>query len=594
MATKTIAWDSGSGYITLTYTGIGNAPISVSSDANDLFEDRQQTVQIATTNGSPQKAVNLLVKQKGKTYPVGTVFNYDYTGNVQQITLPKGKYKLQCWGAQGGNVSGSYTATGSKGGYSEGVLTITEPTTIYIFVGGQGTSSSTSSTSGTANGGWNGGGASIRKSSYNSGDTYGESYPRSGGGATDMCLVTSTMNYSSGRTNRSSVSLLSRFIVAGGGAGASARYTEVTETTEGWSNIYSGDSQFYMNSIEDTDGSIFPFENGTLDATTGQVAINPTLQPKRLRTTSFISTSSYTFIKNNSTNLLVNVYYYDEIDGNCVSQSGYTSTDIQINTNYKYYKLLVKKNDESNISVSEGNNIRGLILSWEGRMWFQKNQNIVAGKNYKFIVDNPSSTGTYAYCIQFHNQSGSWISTINNKEAVAPNNAAVMKCFVVTNSFEDEGFSDNACKFYIYEYGEITNTTTSSGNSNSSQQGGGINGKGQYPGTQSSAGNEGNFGLGANQTNTGYRYVAGAGGGGWYGGGTNKSDTSTNYVNYSGGGSGFVNIANNASYRPSGYTGLELDNGSTKDGSTSFESPTGGGTEPGHVGNGYAKITVLE
>ena len=97
MATKTIAWNSGSGYITLTYTGIGNAPISVSSDANDLFEDRQQTVQIATTNGSPQKAVSLLVKQKGKTYPVGTVFNYDYTGSVQQITLPKGKYKLQCW-----------------------------------------------------------------------------------------------------------------------------------------------------------------------------------------------------------------------------------------------------------------------------------------------------------------------------------------------------------------------------------------------------------------------------------------------------------------------------------------------------------------
>ncbi len=240
MATKTIAWESGGGYITLTYTGVGNGPISVQSDTNELFEDRQQTVQIVTTDGSPQKAVNLLVKQKGKTYPAGTVFNFAYTGSVQQVTLPKGKYKLQCWGAQGGNVSGSYTATGSKGGYSEGVLTLTEPTTIYVFVGGQGTSSSSSSTSGTANGGWNGGGASVRKSSYSSGNTYGESYPRPGGGATDMCLVTSSMAYSSGRTNRSSASLLSRFIVAGGGAGASARYTEETEESTSESQVSSG------------------------------------------------------------------------------------------------------------------------------------------------------------------------------------------------------------------------------------------------------------------------------------------------------------------------------------------------------------------
>lgn len=53
-----------------------------------------------TTSGSPSRAVKLLVKQKGKT-------------------LPAGRYKLQCWGAQGGN-SYSYSGVGSKGGYSEG------------------------------------------------------------------------------------------------------------------------------------------------------------------------------------------------------------------------------------------------------------------------------------------------------------------------------------------------------------------------------------------------------------------------------------------------------------------------------------------
>lgn len=482
MATKTIAWNSGSGYITLTYTGIGNAPISVSSDANDLFEDRQQTIQIATTKGSPQKAVSLLVKQKGKTYPVGTVFNYDYTGSVQQITLPKGKYKLQCWGAQGGNVSGSYTATGSKGGYSEGVLTITKPTTIYIFVGGQGTSSSTSSTSGTANGGWNGGGASIRKSSYDNSDIYGESYPRPGGGATDMCLVTSSMSYSSGRTNRSSASLLSRFIVAGGGAGASARYTEETTT------------------IENTE--------------------------------------------------------YNTVDSGVLKYSWFNGTY------YIYYKTYLS--------------------------------GIVYNKKYRIVISGDNNYEYGDVFIQIKDLSGTWIKNISpvTSSFTASSDPSNYKYELTVRNKE------NATSTYNYTLEEIITTTdttteTSSGKSNSSQQGGGTSGKGQYPGTQSSAGSGGDFGLGANQTTTGYRYVAGAGGGGWYGGGTNKSDSSTSYVNYSGGGSGFVNTAANASYRPSGYTGLQLDSGTTTAGNSSHPS-TSGGTETGHSGNGYARITVLE
>lgn len=469
MATKTIAWNSGSGYITLTYTGTGNAPISVSSDANDLFKDRQQTVQITTTNGSPQKAVSLLVKQKGKTYPVGTVFNYDYTGSVQQVTLPKGKYKLQCWGAQGGNVSGSYTATGSKGGYSEGVLTITEPTTIYIFVGGQGTSSSTSSTSGTANGGWNGGGASTRYSSYDSSGTYGESYPRPGGGSTDMCLVSSTMNYSSGRTNRSSASLLSRFIVAGGGAGSSATYREETVETE------------YEEHIGDVTGKPF---------------------------------------------------WTDSI------QSNYNGPALEYNKKYIIY---------------------GSIGGYDVK-YFSRDNNGNWNSQFNITIGSPF---TYPY-----------------------NSASDATYIVYTPNGPEANLS-------VYEVKTQSSTDTSSDKSNSSQQGGGTSGRGTYPGTQNSAGSGGEFGLGANQTTTNYRHLAGAGGGGWYGGGTDYSDTDTGTVGYSGGGSGFVNTASNASYRPSGYTGLQLDSGTTTAGNNSHPS-TSGGTETGHSGNGYARITVLE
>lgn len=482
MATKTIAWKSGGGYITLTYTGIGNAPISVKSDANELFEDREQTVQIVTAEGTPQKTVNLLIRQKGKTYPAGTTFNFDYTGSVQEITLPPGKYKLQCWGAQGGSVSGSYTAAGSKGGYSEGVLTITEPTTIYVFVGGNGTDSSTSSTSGTANGGWNGGGASVRYSSYNSGNTFGKSYPRPGGGATDMCLVTSTMAYSSGRTNRSSASLLSRFIVAGGGAGASARYTEETDTVE-------------------------------------------------------------------HTN-------YDTVDSGVVRYSWFTGTY------YTYYKSYLS----------------GLSYN----------------KKYRVVMSGDNNYGAGDIFIQVKDLNGTWvknITTITSSFTASSDPSDYHYELVVRNKV-------NATSTYNYTLEEITTTTdtttsTSSGKSNASQQGGGATGRGQYPGKQNTAGSGGEFGLGANQTTTNYRYDAGAGGGGWYGGGTGHSDSSTGYVNYSGGGSGFVNTAANAGYRPSGYTGLQMDSGSTTAGNSSHPN-TSGGTETGHSGNGYARITVIE
>lgn len=461
MATKTIAWESGGGYITLTYTGIGNGSISVRSDANESFDDRQQTVRIATTAGSPSRAVELLVKQKGKTLPAGTVYNYSYTGSVQQVTLPAGRYKLQCWGAQGGN-SYSYSGVGSKGGYSEGVLTLTQTTTLYIFVGGKGGNGSSTS---MVNGGWNGGGGSVGRSSYSRGDEYGISYPACGGGATDIATMTSGMSYSSYRTNRSNASLLSRCIVAGGGAGASARYTEV-ETTN-INKILYGE---YTTSSYGYDGTYYA--GNYLPTTAGET---------------------------------------------------YTLSDIISPTGISYYSAVIE--------------------------------------------------------VYYNNTS------IKGATVTIPEGATVVAVRIRYRGEEPIGTTS----WNIYKTETTTSTDTSSSKSNSSQQGGGTSGRGTSPGTQNGGGD---FGAGANQTTTNYRYVSGAGGGGWYGGGCSHSDSSTSYINSSGGGSGFVNTAANAGYRPSGYTGLQLDSGSTKDGATSFPAP-GGGNETGHSGNGYARITVL-
>ena len=109
---------------------------------------------------------------------------YSFTGEVQTFTVPSsGTYKLEVWGAQGGNdVDYPSTNFGGRGGYATGEVYLSAGTTLYIYVGSQGSGCNTSS--------W-----------YSSG----------GGGATDIRLVGGTWNNSSG--------LLSRILVAGGGGG---------------------------------------------------------------------------------------------------------------------------------------------------------------------------------------------------------------------------------------------------------------------------------------------------------------------------------------------------------------------------------------
>lgn len=63
MATKSIAWTTGSGNITLTYTGQGDDTVVVSSDANNLYQSRSQTVTFATTAGSPAVSRQVTVNQ---------------------------------------------------------------------------------------------------------------------------------------------------------------------------------------------------------------------------------------------------------------------------------------------------------------------------------------------------------------------------------------------------------------------------------------------------------------------------------------------------------------------------------------------------
>ncbi len=108
-----------------------------------------------------------------------TTSNFSYTGAVQNYTTPcRGSYTLYVWGAQGGN-------SGGNGGYSTGTINLNEKTSLFVYVGGQGSTGTTA--------GFNGGGTAA---STNGG---------SGGGASDIRIAQD--------------SLYSRVIVAGGGGG---------------------------------------------------------------------------------------------------------------------------------------------------------------------------------------------------------------------------------------------------------------------------------------------------------------------------------------------------------------------------------------
>lgn len=100
------------------------------------------------------------------------------------------------------------------------------------------------------------------------------------------------------------------------------------------------------------------------------------------------------------------------------------------------------------------------------------------------------------------------------------------------------------------------------------------------------------FGGGGVYLSSGY---GGAGGGGWYGGSGTVPDSSGDDDRGGGGGSGYVYTSSTAANYPSGCllnSNYYLTNASTHAGNTSFESTTGG-TETGHTGNGYAKITYV-
>ena len=58
-----IKWNQGEGNIVATYSGSGDAPIDISSDIPNVGIDREQTIQVATTDNS--QSFDVIVRQEG-------------------------------------------------------------------------------------------------------------------------------------------------------------------------------------------------------------------------------------------------------------------------------------------------------------------------------------------------------------------------------------------------------------------------------------------------------------------------------------------------------------------------------------------------
>lgn len=182
---------------------------------------------------------------------------FGYEGKPTKVSLFKGKYKLEVWGAKGGDSqkqikNSPSPGKGGLGGYSRGFLTLNENETFYIFVGGEGRSLNSSGGSITSGGFPDGGGTEMVL--Y---DKF-TPVPGTGGGSTSI-RIGSDSDYA-------------RVIVAGGGGGSSGNRSYTNHG--GFGGGLSGGNCYFRSSITDQGA-------GTQTGSTGGLGHGPHGDPGR-------------------------------------------------------------------------------------------------------------------------------------------------------------------------------------------------------------------------------------------------------------------------------------------------------------------------
>lgn len=607
----------------------------------------KNTALYTRINNSMKKATAFYFKlNNNKMYGVGSanyngsVMNFDYTGSVQTATLTPGRYKLECWGAQGGNSNqsnGTY-GNGGKGGYSTGILNVSTNTTIYITVGGQGQNGVLNTR--TA-GGFNGDGDGYGTNNFGVGG--------GGGGASDISLMSPVFSHSSYFINniRDTNSLLSRIIVAGGGG--SAGYDVSNNAANGGADGGTTGQDGLSNRVyHGTGGKQTTFGTGGSSEESnrysvqakfgcGASASNSTdVAPGGgggwygggLHCDSAGDGSGYVYTSATASNypsgcLLNSTYYLSNaqtIAGNksFPSPTGSTETGHSGNGHVKITKLsdviylTHAKNDIMDFNYTGSVQSKTLkpgtytIECWGGQGGTYSSYIGGYGGYSKGTITLTEATTVYisvggagssSSTTAGFNGGGTGISSGRGGGGatdVRIGQNSLYSRVIVAGGGGGAGVTSadaNPCGCGGGEYGGdgYYNDTTGSYTIGQNRCGGSASQT--AGGITWSTGTQATFGQGGNASG----YSCGGGGGGWYGGGGAYDNDSDFDGRWGGGGSGYVYTSSTAKNYPNGCllnSTHYLTNAQTIAGDTSFTSPTGS-AETGHTGNGFCRITNL-
>lgn len=607
----------------------------------------KNTALYTRINNSMKKATAFYFKlNNNKMYGVGSanyngsVMNFDYTGSVQTATLTPGRYKLECWGAQGGNSNqsnGTY-GNGGKGGYSTGILNVSTNTTIYITVGGQGQNGVLNTR--TA-GGFNGGGDGYGTHSFGVGG--------GGGGASDISLMSPVFSHSSYFINniRDTNSLLSRIIVAGGGGSAGYDVSNNaanggagggTTGQDGLSNrVYHGTGG--KQTTFGTGGSSEEPNRYSVQAKfgCGASASNSTdVAPGGgggwygggLHCDSAGGGSGYVYTPTTASNypsgcLLNSAYYLSNaqtIAGNqsFPSPTGGTETGHSGNGYVRITKLTDviylthANNDIMDFNYTGSTQSKTLkpgtytIECWGGQGGTYSgciggyggySKGTITLTKTTTVYISVGGAGSSSSTAAGFNGGGTGISSGRGGGGatdVRIGQNSLYSRVIVAGGGGGAGVTSanaNPCGCGGGEYGGdgYYNNTTGSYTTGQNRSGGSASQT--AGGITWSTGTQATFGQGGNASG----YSCGGGGGGWYGGGGAYDSDSDSDGRWGGGGSGYVYTSSTAKNYPNGCllnSTHYLTNAQTIAGDTSFTSPTGS-AETGHTGNGFCRITNL-
>lgn len=571
----------------------------------------------------------------------GDILNFDYTGTVQTVTLPKGTYKLECWGAQGGyssSNSGIEVGMGGKGGYSAGTITLNQKTLIYIYTGGVGSISG----NGKADGGFPNGGSSWASSTSEGAG--------GGGGSSDIRIGTD--------------SLYARVIVAGGGGGGG----EDNETggygggeTGGTSGSGTPGSQTAPSGYFGIGGHT-SYDGGGggggwygADPAGGQTT--PATGSSGSDTSGSPGGSGYVYTSATASNYpsgcLLNSSYYLSAAKTIAGNTSFTSPTGSSETGHSgngYCRITVIECKNTALYTRINNSMKKATA-----FYFKLNNNKMYGvgsANYNGSVMNFDYTGSVqtvtlapgTYKLEcWGGQGGTYSSYIGGYGGYSKGTITLTEATTVYISVGGAGSSSSTAAGFngggtgissgrggggatdvrigqnslysrVIVAGGGGGAGVTSANANPCGCGGGeYGGDGYYNDTTGSytigqnrcggsasqtaggktwsTSTQATFGQGGNASG----YSCGGGGGGWYGGGGAYDSDSDSDGRWGGGGSGYVYTSSTAKNYPNGCllnSTHYLTNAQTIAGNTYFTSPTGS-AETGHTGSGFCRITNL-